>query len=83
METHSIKLQAITDADGKVVGTKPSVSPEPSLGIEGYSRLVAGPEQEWHEVEVEISEHLLEQGNAIELHEMVQTKIDQNRSGNY
>jgi hypothetical protein len=82
MQTHSIQLQVITDANGKVVGTKPSASPEPSLGIEGYSQLVAGPEQEQHDVEVEISEHLLESWNVTELHEIVQNQIDQTRSRN-
>jgi hypothetical protein len=81
METHSAKIQVITDADGKVLGTRPIVSPEPSLGIEGYSRLVAGPEQELHEIEVELPERLLQEGTADELHEYVQQRIAQNSSG--
>jgi len=83
MESRSITLQVITDAEGKVLGTQPIVSPEPSLAMEGYSRLVAGPEQERHEVEVQIPEHMLQEGNVIGLHDLVQAKIDQNRSGNY
>ena len=82
MHMYPILLQVITDADGKVVATKPSVSPEPSMERQAFSLLVPGQYQRRHQVEVEVPEHLITSGNATELHELVQTKLDQTSSRN-
>jgi hypothetical protein len=80
MRTQAVKLTVITDTSGTVLATRPTITPEPSLGMVPYVRLVAGPNQELHDVEVELPQHVFESWNVEELHEIVQSKIRKIRS---
>jgi hypothetical protein len=80
MQTHTVRLNVITDSDGKVLATKPVTPPDTTLDMPAHSRLVAGPEQELHDIEVEIPENMLSSWDPTGLHEIVQARIDEIRS---
>ena len=52
------------------------IDPRPSLVLPAYSRIIAGPEQQHHEVEVELPESLFVTRDVQEIHRLVQVSLD-------
>ena len=76
-----MKLEVITDTQGNVLGTKQIVEdPRPSGEMSVHSRLIAGPGQIKHEIDVELPEALLQTGDAAEIHRIVQARLDSMKS---
>jgi hypothetical protein len=81
MNTCKMKLAVITDAQGNVLGTKQIVEdPPPADEMSAYSRLIAGPGQVKHELDLELPEAVIHAGDAAELHRIVQARLDSMKS---
>jgi|RhiMethySRZTD1v2_1073278.scaffolds.fasta_scaffold383322_2 hypothetical protein len=77
MQTYKVKLAVITDTQGQVLGTKQIVDePRPSGEMTVYSRLIAGPGQVKHEIDIELPEAVIRSRDADELHKIVQAALD-------
>ena len=81
MNTYKVKLAVITDAQGQVLGTKQIIDdPRPSSEMSVHSRLIAGPGQVKHEIDVEVPEAVIRTGDAAEIHKIVQARLDSMKS---
>jgi hypothetical protein len=76
MQTYKVKLEVITDTHGQVLGTKQVIEDSrPHGDTVVHSRLIAGPGQIKHEVDVQLPESVIHSRNVDEIHKIVQAKL--------
>lgn len=87
MPTRTVKLIVITDMYGKVQGTMQFPDYEAAAAraqtnpglLLGFREAIAGPDQERHDVDVELPERLFQTMDIDELHRIVQVRINEVR----
>lgn len=84
MQTYNVRLEVITDSDGQVLGTKQIIEESrPQDASVVHSRLIAGPGQIKHVVDVQLPESVVHSRNVDELHKIVQAKLDGLKPADY